>query len=113
MSKQEKRLLTLFGALPDDARATLLEFAEFLHSRSGGREVAAPTPIERPKEETVIAAIKRLSATYHMVDRDKMLHETSALVSAHLMQGRPAAEVIDELEQVFRRHYERLVATRQ
>jgi hypothetical protein len=113
MTKQERRLQAIYEALPDDARETLLEFAEFLRARRGGRELAAPVPIARPKEETVIAAIKRLSATYHMVNRDNMLHETSALVSAHLMQGRPAAEVIDELEQVFRRHYERLVATRQ
>jgi hypothetical protein len=35
-----------------------------------------------------------------------MLNETSGLMTEHLMQGRPAPEVIDELEALFRRHYQ-------
>jgi hypothetical protein len=44
-----------------------------------------------------------------MLDKAKMLNETSALMAQHIMQGRDAEEVIDELEQVFATHYERLV----
>lgn len=108
MNKDERRLLAFYQALPDAARAQLLEFAEFLAARSGRRTVEPPKAIPRPENESVIAAVKRLSATYHMVDRDKILHETSALVSAHLLQGKAAVDVIDELEGVFRRYYERL-----
>jgi hypothetical protein len=43
-----------------------------------------------------------------MLDKSDLLHEASELMTTHLMQGRPAAEVIDELEVVFRRHYERV-----
>jgi hypothetical protein len=52
--------------------------------------------------------MKRLSATYHMLDKSKLLNETSALMAQHVMQGRPAHEVIDELEVVFELHYRRL-----
>jgi hypothetical protein len=41
-----------------------------------------------------------------MLDRGPMLHETSALMSAHVLQGRDAAEVIDALEALFGRHYQ-------
>jgi hypothetical protein len=43
----------------------------------------------RPSQESVVAAIKRLSKTYEMLDRGPMLNETSALMSAHVLQGRP------------------------
>lgn len=108
MTLDERRLLAVYQRLPDPARAQLLEFAEFLVARHGARTVCAPRAIPRPDEETVIAAVKRLSVTYPMVERDKVLYETSALVSAHLLQGRPTEEVIDALERLFQRHYERL-----
>ena len=52
--------------------------------------------------------MRRLSQTFHMLDKDDLLHEASELMTAHVMQGKPADEVIDELEVVFRRHYERV-----
>lgn len=91
----------------------LLEFAEFLSSRdeSGGNpEMPAPEPIPRPREETVVKAVKRLMATYPMLDRAKLLHETAHYMNQHVMQGRAAAEVIEALEAVFARHYEDLKA---
>jgi hypothetical protein len=108
MTPEERRLLAVYERLSEAARAQLLEFAEFLVTRHGPRTVAVPQAIPRPDKETVIAAVKRLSATYPMVERDKVLYETAALVSAHLLQGRPAEAVIDELERLFQRHYERL-----
>lgn len=53
-----------------------------------------------------MGAIKRLSLTYDMIDRGTMLNETSALMSAHILQGRAASEVIDELEALFARYYQ-------
>lgn len=106
MAKDDARLVSLYTRLPAAERETLLSFAEFLVSRSAVPLDITPRPCERPAQESVVAAIKRLSASYHMLDRSKMLHETSGLMSEHLMQGRPASEVIDELEALFRRHYQ-------
>jgi hypothetical protein len=54
----------------------------------------------------VIAAIRRLTQTYAMLDRGPLLHETAALMSAHVLRGRAAAAVIDDLEALFRRRFE-------
>lgn len=123
LSKAQRRLLDLFDRLPEDAREQLTVFAEFLVQRAGaeggplGQPRHAvpqqPADIARPDSESVVAAIRRLSATFPMLDREPLLHDTSALMTAHIMQGRPAVEVIDELELVFRRHYKRLATGEQ
>jgi hypothetical protein len=41
-----------------------------------------------------------------MLDKSKLLTDTSGLVTQHIMQGRPHVEVIDELEVIFTRHYQ-------
>lgn len=107
----DKRLLQIFKALPEAERETLLSFAEFLASRVEPRNepVSEPVPIEPREGETVVGAIKRLSATYPMLDKSKMLNETSTLMTQYSIQGRDAGEVIQELEVVFRRHYERFL----
>ena len=64
-------------------------------------------------QESVVQAVKRLSETYPMLDKGKMLGETADLVAQHIVQGRDAAEVIDELERVFRRFYDELMAGRE
>lgn len=110
MKKLEKQLLAHFRSLQATDADSLLAFAEFLASRVQ-LEPAAPltlNKIPRPAEETVMLAIKRLSATYPMLDKDKMLHEISGLMAQHLMQGRAAGEVIDELEEIFQQHYAEL-----
>ena len=43
-----------------------------------------------------------------MLDKAELLNETSVLMTQHIMQGRPADEVIDELEHVFLNHYQKL-----
>lgn len=110
MSKLENQLLDCFYQLPEQARQNLLEYAQFLVERHGISESVPDEPLElpRPQEETVIAAIKRLSRTYPMLNKDKLLHETSGLVTEHMMRGRDAVEVIDELEIIFERHYQEL-----
>ena len=105
-----KRLQQCYDALADDERRTLLDFAEFLVSRSEPQDNVVditPRHIPRPEDESVIAAIKRLSDVYHMLDRSKMLHETSGLMAQHVLQGRDAVEVIDELETLFQSFYEK------
>jgi len=87
----------------------LIAFADFLASRRAGAptEVAEPTREPRPTKESVVGAIKRLRRSYPMLDGADLLDETSSAMSAHLMQGVPASEVIDRLEVLFDTHYRR------
>lgn len=109
-NEQERRLTKLFRGLTREDQGAVIAFTEFLAARQPAI-VQAPVPRSpndepRPEQETVIAAIKRLARTYDMLDRSAMLHETSSLVTAHVMHGRPASAVIDELESLFAGHYE-------
>ncbi|RMG56563.1 MAG: Crp/Fnr family transcriptional regulator [Gammaproteobacteria bacterium] len=110
----EQRLLKLFRKLDEEGQGTLLAFAEFLASRKDGEDaparepVSEPLDIPRPKEESVPAAIRRLAQTYPMINRDSLFHQTSALMAQHVMQGRPAEEVIDELEALFAEAWRKL-----
>jgi hypothetical protein len=110
MQSDEKQLLQLFRALPEASRKSLLDYAEFLGTREGGstNEPVSQIPLDipRPEKESVIRAVKRLMLTYPMLDRDKLLHETTALVTRHVVHRDPAPGVIDELELVFKRHYD-------
>lgn len=105
-----QRLARIYRDLGPEERRTLLAFAEFLAVRGRTAEPpappAAPVPLPRPDQETVIGAIRRLTLTYPMLDRGTLLHETSALMSAHVLQGRAATTVIDELETLFLRRYQ-------
>ena len=107
--QDDQQLLTAFRLLAGEDRRTLLAFAEFLASRSSGVDAgepaAVPQPESRPENESVVMAIKRLTRTYPMLDRRKLMGPTSLLVSQHALQGKAAAQVIDELELVFERHY--------
>lgn len=106
-------MLRLFKALSAADRRSLLDYAEFLAGRAKPGSDAPPPPSEpvhepRPDKESVVAAIKRLGRVYPMLDRERMLGETSSLMAGHMLQGRPAAEVIDDLEALFQRHYQEL-----
>lgn len=112
LSEAERRWLALYTALGEEDRRTLVAFGEFLAARQPGEAappspIAEPRPSVRPKTETVVGAIRRLSKSYPMLDRGALLHEASALVSAHVLQGRPAVAVIDDLEALFHDHYRR------
>ena len=115
LSPDKKLLLENYSKLDQSDRVSLLAFAEFLVERRKNNdrreavqsEPAELKPIPRPKEETVIGAIKRLSQTYYMIDRKDLLTETSSLMSAHIMHGRAASEVIDDLETLFATQYKR------
>lgn len=115
----EARLRAILARVSPADADSLLAFGEFLAARSpqaaetpvlaADSEVSRePRPIPRPEEETVILALRRLSATYPMLDRKKLLDVTSTLVMQHLVAGRDRVEVIDELEVVFRREFERM-----
>lgn len=114
-----RRLLRCYRQLDDSGRAAVLAFAEFLLARARGgptdasweaparrQRPPAPQPEPRPAQETVVSAIKRLRRVYPMLDGSEMLTETSALMGAHVLQGRPAEAVIDELEALFAARYQ-------
>ncbi len=111
----EQRLHDLLRALNTEQQTTLLRFAEFLVASAEELplevdEIRFPLPedLQRPEAESVIMAIKRLTATYPMINKEKLLHKASDLMAEHVTQGRAAADVIDELEQLFAEHYHQL-----
>jgi precorrin-3B methylase len=105
------KLLSLYRDLPEDRKAELLRFAEFLHQHFAKPAVPAEIQsIPRPEQESVIKAMQRLRATYPMLDAAILLDEASTLMSQHVIQGREAKAVIDDLEKLFRRHYDGHVA---
>lgn len=126
MNMSLEQLQELFDRLSEQDQRSLVDFAQFLAQRGGSAPFPAasslpaaapvpkqvvvpePEPIERPESEKVVAAIKRLSRTYFMLDKTRMLGHTSGLMTQHIMAGRDAVEVIDELEEIFRREYEQL-----
>jgi hypothetical protein len=113
---QAEAILSVLEQLSAGDRAAVRSFAEFLLHQTRNAQpprtapvvVPEPEPIARPDSEKVVAAVKRLSKTYFMLDKTKMLGVTSELVIQHVVQGRDAAEVIDELERVFETHYREL-----
>lgn len=115
----EARLLAVFRVLAAPDRHALQAYAEFLAVRGVAVNTQAdsvadagavsPQPEARPDGESVVMAIKRLTRTYPMLDRRKLMGPTSLLMSQHTLQGRVATEVIDELEVVFERHYLEIV----
>lgn len=122
MSPQQKdALITLLDQLSATDLEALTRFAEFLLSRDTAAnvttvvpvvtatpEIPEPNPIPRPDNEKVVAAVKRLSQTYFMLDKKEMLSVTSDLMTQHILHGRDAAAVIDELESLFEQRYRRL-----
>lgn len=105
-----KRLLALFRSLSEIRQQTLMDFATFLADKesadSGNAPSLEPVPIPRPEQENVVMAIKRLRATYPMLDSADLFNEASAQMTRHLMHGIPAPEVIDDLEQIFLQRYQ-------
>ncbi len=106
-SREEKQLLKHFKVLGLESRKSLMDFAEFLSGRVEPENIVPTLPLDipRPETESVVKAIKRLTATYPMIDRSKLFNDTSALMSKHVMQGVLAEDVIDELEQIFKKFY--------
>jgi len=106
----ERQLTKLYRSLTPEDRSTLLAFGEFLaarvvEQRQEDQGLLEPKLIPRPPKESVVGAIKRLSDSFFMLDRSAMLNDTSSLMGAHVLKGRPAREVVDELEALFARHY--------
>lgn len=118
MSQQSRQLAAIFEKLSAGSQQSLLDFAEFLLQRETTSSTAneqadeaeqkhEPLHQPRPQDENIINAIKRMRATYFMLNTDELLNETSALMTQHIVHGRAAAEVIDDLEALFESHYQK------
>lgn len=93
----ERELLELLRRLPAGRQEALLRHARLL---------ATPAPAARPVPagESVVGALRRLCASYPQLNRRRLLAAAADLLAAHSLHGRPAAEVIDELEALFHSH---------
>ena len=99
--------------MSQEHKRSLVDFAEFLKQKSQqpqqdleSQEKLKPLKQSRPDEENIINAIKRLRASYFMLNTDGLLDETSSLMTQHIVHGREAVEVIDNLETLFDQHYQ-------
>jgi hypothetical protein len=104
-----EQLQRIYHALQQQEQQALLYFAEFLQQNSAPaaeQEKQEPLDIPRPQQEKVIHALRRLAQTYPMLKHEALLRQGADLMSSHFVTGRPAAEVIDELEEIFLRHYQ-------
>jgi hypothetical protein len=117
-NKQERKVMKLYKSLDEANKEAFLAFGEFLQTRANPNSnnldntaESKPVDIPRPENESVIKAIKRLSATYPMVDKETILHPISNLMTSHIIQGRKAVEVIDDLQALFLKEYESLGVT--
>ncbi len=104
-------LAEIFEDLPEKDQSTLSEFAEFLKSRAPQpvSKIKEPLGLSRPEEESVVAAIKRLKKNYPMVSQKTMLNETSELMMQHMMQGKSAFDVINDLEALFEGRFKAVI----
>ncbi len=106
----QRQLEQILDTLPEAEQQSVLSFAQFLQSQQPDINQVSqmPVDIERPDEESVVAAIRRLSKSYPMVDKQSIFDRTSAVMTGHIMQEVSAQESIDQLEQLFFEAYEAL-----
>ncbi len=102
-----ERLQRIYRSLNHQEQQTLLYFAEFLEQNSEPVVVEKLSRVEipRPQEEKVIHALRRLAQSYPMLKDEEILKQGADMMSLHFVSGRPAEEVIDELEEMFATHY--------
>lgn len=113
LSAEDRNALKLFRALDASQKQSALAFMAFLATQESGQtphEAIKPQLIDRPKEESVIKAIKRLKTSYPMLDQNQLFHATSEKMMDHLMHGKSAPDVIDELETLFLQKYQTYLA---
>lgn len=128
MTVNQEKLLKLIQALPESDCLAAIQFVEFLADKAAKSkftdsdnaesenlfvaEIQKPLDIVRPESESVVAAIKRLSSTYPMLDKATLLDQASNYMSQHILQGRSSVDVIDDLENLFKKHYVKFVRDR-
>jgi hypothetical protein len=109
--KSASEISKLYESLNDEAKRSLCDYVDFLSDRYEPVIVEIPEPadIPRPESETVVGAIKRLKAKYHMIESMAVFSKASSLMTQHMMNGRDAEEVINEMEVIFEQAYNDLL----
>ncbi len=106
-----EELQRLYRRLSEVDRHALLSFGHFLDGRTEtveeSKEKLTPVVIDRPPQEGVHQAIRRLTQAYPMLKHERLLSAAADLLAQHLVSGRDAAAVIDEVEALFLEHYQR------
>ena len=110
MKRDVKALVDLFNKLDKDRQQSLFDYAEFLLSKDGivPAEIAQPVDIPKPENESVVGAIKRMKQSYPMIDSMEVFTVASNLMTDHMVKGRDAEEVINEIEALFKETYKKL-----
>ena len=111
MKRDARTLAELFNSLDRERQDSLFDYAEFLQSKGGTvkPEVGEPIEIPRPDSETVVGAIKRMKQSYPMIDSMEVFSVASSLMTDHMVKGRDAQEVINEIESLFEQTYKKLL----
>jgi len=113
LSQQDAHALLRFAAFlagDQHAEATGTALPESDTLESSPAEIPKPQFIERPEKERVVDALKRLSAVYPMLEKKKLIDKASTLVAQHVMFGKSANVVIDEIEKLFAEAYDKFVS---
>jgi hypothetical protein len=110
MKRDAKALADLFNKLDKDRQQSLFDYAEFLQSKGGivPADIAEPVDIPKPENESVVGAIKRMKQSYPMIDSMEVFTVASNLMTDHMVKGRDAEEVINEIEALFKETYKKL-----
>jgi len=133
LTDKQKILLDYYQDLSKQDQHSLLRYAEFLatgatssQSESGEfvdnsasntvvslastlKPIPKPEKIAAPKDEKVVQALKRMSATYPMLEKSSLLNKASELVAQHIMFAKPAVVVIKDIEAMFAMAYDKFV----
>jgi len=111
MKRDARALNKIFDSLDKARQDSLFDFAEFLQSKGGlvKTELGEPIAIPRPESETVVGAIKRMKESYPMIDSMKVFAVASNLMTDHMVKGRDAMEVIEEIENLFEETYRKML----
>ena len=111
MKRDAEALARLFDSLDRDGQQSLFDYAEHLQSKSPAvpQPLAEPLEIPRAENETVVGAIKRMKLTYPMIDSMEVFAVASNLMTDHMVRGRDAEEVIEEIEILFEDTYRKLL----
>lgn len=94
---ETRALLQLWHALPPAQRARVYRYAASLK-----RDAPMATTDVTPRAACdVVAALRALVRRYPGLERRHLVAQAGELLAQHQMEGRPAADVIAELEQLF------------
>jgi len=110
-AKSSQSLIDLYESMDEKRKLSLSDFADFLYAKAEPvvKEIPPPEDSPRPEVETVVGAVKRLKAKYHMVESMSVFSAASALMTDHMVKGRDVIEVIDEMEILFETAYKKLL----